>query len=196
MIGKPPWGDLNNAAGAPTIGGRSSTFADGTEPAAKHRCDDEGVKRLVVCFDGTWNGRRRPGRASNVEHAASCLARSEREGTEQVVWYQPGVGTNYGVDRAIGGLFGFGISSAILSGYRFLSLNYAPGDEVSLLGFSRGAYAARSLANLIANPGLLWPEHLFNEIERFWEAYGTRSEKVMSVSRPTVGSAARTGDSG
>lgn len=90
-----------------------------------HRCDDEGVRRLVVCFDGTRNGRR-PGRASNVEHAASCLARSERGGTEQVVSYQPGVGTHYGVDRAMGGLFGFGISSAILSGYRFLSLNYAP----------------------------------------------------------------------
>ncbi len=139
----------------------------------------------MVCFDGTWNGRR-TGYASNVEHAASCLARSEREGVEQVVWYQPGVGTHYSVDRAMGGLFGFGISSAILSAYRFLSLNYAPGDEVSLLGFSRGAYAARSLANLIANPGLLWPEHLFNEVDRFWKAYGTRSKKVMSASHPTV----------
>lgn len=108
------------------------------------------------------------------------------EGTEQVVWYQPGVGTHYGLDRAMGGLFGSGISSAILSGYRFLSLNYAPGDEVSLLGFSRGAYAARSLANLIANPGLLWPEHLFNEVERFWAAYGDRSRTVMSANRPAV----------
>jgi uncharacterized protein (DUF2235 family) len=33
--------------------------------------------------------------------------------------------------------------------------NYAPGDQLYLFGFSRGAYTVRSLAGLIRNSGIL-----------------------------------------
>jgi hypothetical protein len=39
--------------------------------------------------------------------------------------------------------------------YSFLATNYSPGDEIFLIGFSRGAFTARSIAGLIAQVGLL-----------------------------------------
>lgn len=144
------------------------------------------MRRLILCFDGTWNGRS-PGSPSNIEHLAACFARKE-SGPEQVVWYMPGVGTQYAVDKLLGGAFGFGIASAILAGYRFLSINYSPGDQVSLCGFSRGAFAARSLANLIAYPGLLWPEWLFKGMESIWAAYNVHS-RAISAGHPEPASA-------
>ncbi|KAN0129057.1 Uncharacterized alpha/beta hydrolase domain (DUF2235) domain containing protein [Lactarius tabidus] len=45
--------------------------------------------------------------------------------------------------------------SNILSGYRFLSDKYDIGDQIFLLGFSRGAYQARVLAAMIKKVGLL-----------------------------------------
>lgn len=55
---------------------------------------------------------------------------------------------------------GKGIDFHIKDSYRFLCLNYEPGDEIFLIGFSRGSYTARSLAGLLYNSGLLRPEHL------------------------------------
>ena len=78
----------------------------------------------------------------------------------------------------MGGAFGYGLSSAILAGYRFLSANYRTGDEVSIFGFSRGAFAARSLANLIDYPGLLMPHFLMTRLGGVWEAYGVYSRAI------------------
>lgn len=38
---------------------------------------------------------------------------------------------------------------------RYLVQNYAPGDEIYLFGFSRGAYIVRALCGLINNCGIL-----------------------------------------
>jgi hypothetical protein len=40
-------------------------------------------------------------------------------------------------------------------GYTYVSRNYVAGDQIFLVGFSRGAYTARALAGLIAAKGLL-----------------------------------------
>jgi Uncharacterized alpha/beta hydrolase domain (DUF2235) len=40
-------------------------------------------------------------------------------------------------------------------GYTFISRNYVEGDKIFVVGFSRGAYTARALADLIAAKGLL-----------------------------------------
>jgi hypothetical protein len=45
----------------------------------------------------------------------------------------------------------------VRDGYRWLTENYDPHDEIYIFGFSRGAFAARSLAGLIATCGLLGP---------------------------------------
>ena len=61
----------------------------------------------------------------------------------------------YPAQRMLGGIFGLGIEVKIEEAYIFLCLNYEPGDEIYLFGFSRGAYTVRSLAGLIDLCGLL-----------------------------------------
>jgi uncharacterized protein (DUF2235 family) len=128
------------------------------------------MKRLVVCCDGTWN---RPDEVSqgvsaptNVAKLALALADTDAEGNVQLLHYQAGVGTRRG-ERIVGGAFGVGLSRNILDCYRFLVDNYEPGDKLYFLGFSRGAYTARSLAGLVRNSGILRPE----ERGRIAEAY-------------------------
>jgi uncharacterized protein (DUF2235 family) len=43
----------------------------------------------------------------------------------------------------------------VQTAYAFLAINYVPGDEIFLIGFSRGAMIARSVAALIDDVGLL-----------------------------------------
>lgn len=128
-------------------------------------------KRLVVCLDGTWNtpdqkdrGQIRP---SNVVKMARSVAPVAPDGTVQVVFYDRGVGTGWGLDRLTGGAFGQGVTRNIEDAYRFLVNNYSNGDEVYLFGFSRGSYTARSTAGMIRNSGLLKKHHA----DRFPEAY-------------------------
>lgn len=116
-------------------------------------------KRIVICSDGTWNtpdqkdrGKVRP---SNVVKMARAIAPVDRGGKPQVVFYDRGVGTSWGLDRLTGGAFGRGLSRNIEDAYRFLVDNYVDGDEVYLFGFSRGAYTVRSTAGLIRNCGVL-----------------------------------------
>ena len=155
-------------------------------------------KRIVLCFDGTWNT---PSSQADLKGAASglCCERVDpAAGVEtnvcrlyrsikttehpdpgsgeraQVKWYDQGVGTHW-YDRAVGGAFGLGLSRNIREGYKFLSDTYDEGDEVFIFGFSRGAYTARSLVGMIRNCGLL-PRSSFNyaRIIEGYELYRTR----------------------
>jgi hypothetical protein len=65
-----------------------------------------------------------------------------------VVFYDWGLGTTNIIDKIKGGVTGAGIDKNIRDAYRFLVHNYAPGDEIHLFGFSRGAYTVRSVAGL------------------------------------------------
>ncbi len=115
-------------------------------------------KRIVLCSDGTWNGadRKHP---TNVVKTARAVAPVAPDGTSQVVFYDHGVGTGNIWDRMTGGAFGHGVTTNIMDAYRFLVHNWAPGDDIYLFGFSRGAYTARSTAGLIRNAGILKKEH-------------------------------------
>jgi len=106
-------------------------------------------RNLVFCCDGTGNTAAAP--ASNVVH----LHRRLRDApATQVSRYEPGVGTfsvltpwrGGPVGRALGLLFGYGLSRNIENGHRFLIEHYREGDRIFLFGFSRGAYAVRALA--------------------------------------------------
>ncbi len=50
---------------------------------------------------------------------------------------------------------GTGINRQIRRAYGFIASSYRPGDRIFLLGFSRGAFAVRSLAGVIDQVGLL-----------------------------------------
>ncbi len=54
---------------------------------------------------------------------------------------------------------GRGINRQIRRMYGFLASRYRPGDRIFLFGYSRGAYAVRSLAGVIDRVGLVRAEH-------------------------------------
>ncbi|MGQ0844320.1 MAG: DUF2235 domain-containing protein [Sporichthyaceae bacterium] len=115
------------------------------------------MKRLVMCCDGTWNTPRGGSDATNVWKLRTAVAPTGADGLEQRVYYQPGVGTSQS-GRLRGGLFGRGLAENVRDAYGWVVENFEPGDALFLLGFSRGAYTARSLAGLIRNCGVLRPE--------------------------------------
>jgi hypothetical protein len=85
------------------------------------------------------------------------LAERGDDGLPQRAFYDRGIGTRW-YDKVTGGLIGSGLSENVRDGYRWLTENYDLHDEIYIFGFSRGAFAARSLAGLIATCGLLAPE--------------------------------------
>lgn len=77
--------------------------------------------------------------------------------TPQLRYYHPGVGTEGSFwSKLLGGIKGKGLNGIIMSGYRWLCdwVN-SDDDRIYLIGFSRGAYTARSLAGFIRECGLL-----------------------------------------
>ena len=65
------------------------------------------------------------------------------------------------------GAFGAGLEEDVCKVYNFLATNYEAGDEISIFGFSRGAFTARASAGLVCRVGLCEPHMLW----RFWEMY-------------------------
>jgi uncharacterized protein (DUF2235 family) len=119
------------------------------------------ARNLVFCLDGTWND---PNSNTNLYQLYQLLSRSG----EQEVEYEVGVGTSF--LRLIPGLTGFGLSRQICAGYRWLAERYQLGDRVCLLGASRGAYSARSLAGMIRKCGLI-PEPTPAKIKEAYRFY-------------------------
>ncbi|MHC1560685.1 DUF2235 domain-containing protein [Actinomycetospora sp. C-140] len=107
------------------------------------------TRRLVVCCDGTWNTATD---RTNVRRLYDRLAATD----DQVPRYFPGVGTDGGpVRRVLDGALGLGLAAHIAEAYRWLAETFSPGDELVLLGFSRGAFTVRSLVGMLARCGLV-----------------------------------------
>lgn len=115
------------------------------------------TKRLILCCDGTWNTARQRA-PTNVPRFCDAIAPTAADGTVQRAFYHAGVGTGRW-DRLRGGAFGFGLSGVVKDAYRIVVDNYEPGDELFFLGFSRGAFTARSTTGLIRNAGILRREN-------------------------------------
>src|SRR5271170_5302953 len=118
-------------------------------------------KRLIVTCDGTWldsdnglvNGQKQP--PSNVSRIGWAMKETSRDGIPQVVHYQAGVGSMGGpFSRAMGGATGSGLKENVREAYSYLAINWREGDELSLIGFSRGAFTARSVPGMIGSLGL------------------------------------------
>ena len=119
-------------------------------------------KNLVICCDGTWN-RLDAQHPTNVVKLAVNVLPQAQDGRSQIVFYDEGVGTGTGplhwASNVIEGAIGAGLDANIQDAYRFLIFNYSPGDRIYIIGFSRGAYTARSLAGLIRKCGILPRKH-------------------------------------
>src|SRR2546421_4524568 len=111
------------------------------------------MKRLVFCFDGTWN-RIDAAHSTNVVMTAESVLPLASDNVSQLIYYHEGVGTGRW-DRIRGGIFGSGLVQNLADAYRFLIFNHTPGDEIYVFGFSRGAYTARSFVGLIGCCGIL-----------------------------------------
>ncbi|KAF2133922.1 hypothetical protein P153DRAFT_330549 [Dothidotthia symphoricarpi CBS 119687] len=139
-------------------------YQDPTQPRVHPR------KQFVLCFDGTGNKFSGTDADSNILKIYRML---DRDGDDQFHYYQPGIGTyvtNAGgtmtrtgriekfkswyakaKDSAVGTSFDL----HVMAGYRFLMRYYTPGDDIFFFGFSRGAYTARFLAEMLDHVGLL-----------------------------------------
>ena len=113
------------------------------------------MKRIIICCDGT-SSKPDAKYVTNVVKIARGVAGMSADGVmAQVVFYDQGVGTHGFKDSITGGALGHGLAKNIQEAYRFIVLNYSPGDELFLFGFSRGAFTVRSLSGLISKFGVL-----------------------------------------
>jgi uncharacterized protein (DUF2235 family) len=119
------------------------------------------AKNILIFSDGTGQigGLKPDQRLSNIYK----LYRASRPGVdssidpaEQVAFYDAGLGTGesganwlQSISRIFGAAFGTGISDNIADCYEAIIKVYEPGDRVYLFGFSRGAYTARCVANVM-----------------------------------------------
>ncbi|KAJ2995687.1 hypothetical protein NUW58_g1204 [Xylaria curta] len=123
-------------------------------------------RKLFVFLDGTWqDGVNNNSPLTNVATLARCLESQASDGSPQIVYYSSGVGN--GTSRPaqlIDAATGRGISTKVREAYSFLSHNYnfmENKDEIYLIGFSRGAFAAQCLASFISQTGLIPKEYLY-----------------------------------
>lgn len=133
--------------------------------------ETEKPKRLAVFLDGTTDKSRGN---TNVWRARSLCARRGDDGLEQRIFYAAGVGTEIG-EIARGQVFGYGIDDQVISAYEWLVENFEAGDEIFVFGFSRGAYAARSLSGYISRCGLIEPGSPLG-VKELYERYSQGNE--------------------
>ncbi|MBL8551931.1 MAG: DUF2235 domain-containing protein [Hyphomonadaceae bacterium] len=116
------------------------------------------MKRLVVCCDGTWQ-RLYGANLTNVALMARAVSPYDADGNSQIVFYSAGIGATLDRPRLWEGVTGADLDEHLLEAYLFLTLNYEPGDQLYLFGFSRGAYTVRTLAGLLRKCGVLRRQH-------------------------------------
>jgi uncharacterized protein (DUF2235 family) len=146
-------------------------------------------RRIVILCDGTSNKPDTHPDGESIATNIWKLSQMLKDDDIQTVWYEAGVGSDSsstaakarrtqtllsitglaqgakiaaGGDmllKAIEGGFGVGISETIVNGYKTIVRLYRPGDRIYLIGFSRGAFAARCIAGVISRCGLLRAEY-------------------------------------
>jgi uncharacterized protein (DUF2235 family) len=121
-------------------------------------------KNIVIFSDGTGQdgGVRPEQRMSNIYKMYRVTrpgADSAVDPHDQVAFYDPGLGTDTSavgftsirrkLTKLLSSVTGRGITTNIADCYEFIINHYQPGDRIWLFGFSRGAYTARCIANVL-----------------------------------------------
>lgn len=112
--------------------------------------DDHSPRVIGLFIDGTGNDA---GSTTNVRRMYHMFA--DRADDNIVSYYSEGVGSGF---RPLGMGLGVGMGDDIRNSYLFLAKNYWPDarqDRLYVFGFSRGAFAARSLLGFIEEVGLV-----------------------------------------
>lgn len=108
----------------------------------------------VIILDGTMSTLEQ-GAETNAGLTYQLLAQI---GAPVSVYYEAGVQWR-AWRSAPDVLMGRGINRQIRRAYGYLCSRYRPGDKIYLFGYSRGAFAVRSLAGVMDQVGLLRAEH-------------------------------------
>lgn len=110
----------------------------------------------VILLDGTLSSLE-PGHETNIGLIYRKLL-DVPQSAQMSLYYEAGV--QWHVWRNTPDVaMGRGINRQIRRAYGWLATRYRPGDRVFLFGYSRGAYAVRSLAGMIDQVGLLRADH-------------------------------------
>ena len=151
-------------------------------------------KTILIFSDGTGQigGLRPDQRLSNVYK----MYRAMRPGPDsplspdrQVAFYDAGLGagetggmTFRRVRNILAAAVGTGIDENVIDCYAAIIAFYAPGDRICIFGFSRGAYTARSLANVLNLCGVPTRDAAGGPVPRFGpELRAIASEGVRNV---------------
>ncbi|KAF7550626.1 hypothetical protein G7Z17_g5591 [Cylindrodendrum hubeiense] len=125
-------------------------------------------RKLVLCFDGTGNKFHGDDTGIGTYVVSGSLTHTSLRARISS-WYQKAK------DSAVGSSF----DQHVVGGYRFLMRFYNPGDEIYMFGFSRGAYIARFLAEMLDYIGLL--SHGNEEMVKFaWKAFAEWQAREMA----------------
>lgn len=135
-------------------------------------------RNVIVGLDGTWNEpERQPDGSVTGTNVVKFLSALMKRGQSQ--HYESGAGTR-AWEALPGGIYGYGLDKRILGAYRFLRRVYneegvTPEDlKLFIVGFSRGAYAARRLSGVLAHSGI--PVKA-SDVEQGWEMYLNRDKR-------------------
>jgi hypothetical protein len=135
-------------------------------------------KNIILLSDGTGNAADQVWK-SNVWRVFESL---DLRGDGQIAVYDDGVGTSSFKPLAVlGGAFGWGLKRNVLDIYKFLCVNYKPGDKIFGFGFSRGAFTMRVVIGLVLNQGLVQgttEAEIYEQAKMAYRAY--RAERFHS----------------
>ena len=119
------------------------------------------AKNILIFADGTgqMGGLRPDQRLSNIYKMYQAMRpgpSSPISYRDQVAYYDPGLGageidgvTPSKIKRVLEAAVGAGIEDNMIDCYAKIISYYEPGDRIILIGFSRGAYTVRALANMM-----------------------------------------------
>lgn len=106
----------------------------------------------VIILDGTASTLRR-GQETNAGLSYKLLSEAPAA-SGLSLYYEAGIQwTDWRSTRDVA--MGRGINRQIRRAYGYLASRYRPGDRIVLMGYSRGAFAVRSLAGVLDEVGLL-----------------------------------------
>lgn len=130
---------------------------------------------------GQWGQPGHLQNPTNVTRISRAIKSEDDHHHPQIVYYQAGIGTGIGLwNHLVGGSTGLGLAENIREAYAFVAENYSehqdgvPADSIFLIGFSRGAFTARSLSGFICAMGILKKRAMahFYEVFEDWERAG------------------------
>ncbi len=147
-------------------------FAAGQSQVSVRR----GQRDHVIILDGTLSSLE-PGCETNAGRLFRLL--QEVEG-DLSLYYESGL--QWSDWRSASDIVvGRGINRQICRAYGFLASRYLPGDRIFFFGYSRGAYAVRSLAGVIDEIGLLRAEHATERnVRQAYRLYRYPSENTVA----------------